>query len=121
MFAGVNEKRPSGCGHQGLRAAGDRERDLLPEPDRLPMGESAARPKVKRHVKCAYGIVTVGLFLLAVVGVAQLAPGRDWRAWLVVAGADDHDASGRSGSVRRLPDIRVSRSQVRDAQEGVPN
>ena len=32
-----------------------------------------------------------------------------------------HDASGRSGSVRRLSDVRVSRSQVGDAQDGAPD
>ena len=38
--------------------------------------------------------------------------------WVGGAWGRGHDASGRCGSVRRLSDVRVSRSHVGDAQEG---
>ena len=40
---------------------------------------------------------------------------------LVVGGVGGHDTSRRSGSVRRRSDVRVSRSQVGDAQDGAPD
>ena len=50
--------------------------------------------------------------------------GREWLDRVVVRGANaercGHDASGRSGSVRRLSDVRESRSHVGDAQVVAP-